>query len=73
MSGYEQTGTTHYSPYSYDRHVPLAFFGSPFVTGKYLTRKAPVDIAATFAALLGINQPTASVGRVVTEALKPLR
>jgi predicted AlkP superfamily pyrophosphatase or phosphodiesterase len=72
MSGYEQTGTTHYSPYSYDRHVPLAFFGAPFVPGTYLTRTAPVDIAATFAALLRINQPTACVGRVVTEALKPV-
>lgn len=71
MSGYAQTGTTHYSPYAYDRHVPLAFYGAPFVPGRYLTHTAPVDIAATFAALLGINQPTACVGRVVTEALKP--
>jgi hypothetical protein len=73
MSGYEQSGTTHYTPYSYDRHVPLAFFGSPFVPGRYLQRTAPVDIAATFAALLQVNQPTASVGRVVIEALKPLQ
>jgi predicted AlkP superfamily pyrophosphatase or phosphodiesterase len=72
MSGYTETGTTHFSPYSYDRHVPLAFFGAPFVPGTYLTRTAPVDIAATFAALLGVNQPTACVGRVVTEALKPM-
>jgi hypothetical protein len=72
MSGYTETGTTHFSPYSYDRHVPLAFFGAPFVPGKYLQRTAPVDIAATFAALLGVNQPTACVGRVVTEALRPM-
>jgi len=72
MSGFAETGTTHYSPYSYDRHVPLAFFGSAFVPGTYLTRTAPVDIAATFAALLRVNQPTACVGRVVTEALKPV-
>jgi hypothetical protein len=52
--------------------VPLAFFGTPFVPGKYLQRTAPVDIAATFAALLGVNQPTACVGRVVTEALKSM-
>jgi predicted AlkP superfamily pyrophosphatase or phosphodiesterase len=72
MSGFTETGTTHFSPYSYDRHVPLAFFGTPFVPGTYLQRTAPVDIAATFAALLGVNQPTACVGRVVTEALKPM-
>jgi hypothetical protein len=72
MSGYKTSGTTHFSPYSYDRHVPLAFFGAPFVPGTYLQRTAPVDIAATFAALLRVNQPSACVGRVVTEALKPL-
>ena len=71
---YEQTsltGTNHYTPYSYDRHVPLAFFGSAFKPGTYHDRVAPVDIAATFASLLRINQPTASVGHVLTEALKP--
>lgn len=71
MLGYKATGTTHFSPYSYDRHVPLAFYGAPFAAGTYLQRAAPVDIAATFAALLRVNQPSACVGRVVTEALKP--
>jgi predicted AlkP superfamily pyrophosphatase or phosphodiesterase len=63
-------GTGHFSPYSYDRHVPLAFYGSPFVPGTYLEHAEPVDIAATFAALLGVNRPSACVGRVVTEAIK---
>ena len=64
-------GTTHFTPYSYDRHVPLGFWGAPFVPGVYLNRVQPIDIASTFAALLGINQPSASVGQVLTEALKP--
>ena len=64
-------GTNHFTPYSYDRHVPLGFYGAPFAPGDYLNRVQPVDIAATFAALLGINQPSASVGNVLTEALKP--
>jgi hypothetical protein len=64
-------GTNHFSPYSYDRHVPLAFYGSPFVAGTYHSRVAPVDIAATFASLLGVNQPSACVGHVLTEAIKP--
>jgi hypothetical protein len=63
-------GTGHFSPYSYDRHVPLAFYGSPFVPGTYLEHAEPVDIAATFAALLGVNRPSACVGRAVTEAIK---
>jgi len=63
--------TTHFSPWSYDRHVPLAFFGSEFVPGFYREKVAPVDIAATFASILGVNQPSASVGHVLTESLRP--
>ena len=70
-TGRSGTGTGHFSPYSYDRHVPLGFFGSPFVPGTYLEHAEPVDIAATFAALLGVNRPSACVGRVVTEAIRP--
>jgi predicted AlkP superfamily pyrophosphatase or phosphodiesterase len=64
-------GTTHFSPWSYDRHVPLAFYGAPFAPGEYHERVAPVDLASTFASLAGVNQPSAAVGRVLTEALKP--
>jgi arylsulfatase A-like enzyme len=63
-------GTTHFSPWSYDRHVPLAFYGAPFITGEYHERVAPVDLAATLASLAGVNQPSAAVGRVLTEAVK---
>jgi arylsulfatase A-like enzyme len=63
-------GTTHFSPWSYDRHVPLAFYGEPFVVGEYHERVAPVDLAVTLASLAGVNQPSAAVGRVLTEALQ---
>ncbi len=65
-------GTTHFSPWSYDRHVPLAFYGEPFVPGEYRGRVGPVDLAATLASVAGVNQPSAAVGRVLTEALKPV-
>ena len=65
-------GTNHFSPWSYDRHVPLAFYGAPFLPGEYHGRVAPVDLAVTLASLAGINQPSAAVGRVLTEALKPI-
>jgi hypothetical protein len=65
-------GTNHFTPWSYDRHVPLAFYGAPFVPGEYHGRVAPVDLAATFASLAGVNQPSASVGRVLNEAIKPI-
>ena len=64
-------GTTHFTPYSYDRHVPLGFYGAPFAPGIYHGRVEPVDLAATFASLLGVNQPSASVGHILTQAFKP--
>jgi hypothetical protein len=65
-------GTDHASPYTYDTHVPLAFYGLPFRTGTYRTHAEPIDLAPTLASLLGINAPTHAVGRVLTEALTPL-
>ena len=64
-------GTDHTSPYNYDTHVPLAFYGLPFQPGTYRTDAEPIDMAATLASLLGINAPTHAVGRVLTEALAP--
>jgi arylsulfatase A-like enzyme len=62
---------THFTANSYDRHVPLEFYGAAFVPGTYHGMVAPVDIAATFASLLRINRPSAAVGRVLTEAMRP--
>jgi len=64
-------GTDHTSPYSYDTHVPLAFYGIPFRPGVYHVGVEPVDLAVTLASLLGINAPTHAVGRVLTEGLAP--
>jgi len=66
-------GTTHFTPWSYDRHVPLAFYGAPFLPGEYHGRVEPVDLAATFASLAGINQPSAAVGHVLSEAIKSIK
>jgi hypothetical protein len=64
-------GTDHDSPYNYDTHVLLAFYGLPFQPGTYRTSVEPVDLAPTLASLLGINAPTHAVGRVLIEALAP--
>jgi predicted AlkP superfamily pyrophosphatase or phosphodiesterase len=69
----EQGGTNHGSPYPYDTHVPLAFYGLPFQAGTYRTSVEPVDLAPTLASLLGINRPTHAIGRVLTEALLNVR
>ena len=62
-------GTNHETPFSYDTHVPLAFYGLAFQPGVYRTHAEPVDLAVTLASLLGINAPAQATGRVLTEAL----
>ena len=64
-------GATHFSPYSYDRHVPMGFYGSVFTPETFHGRVQPVDIAATLASLLGVNQPSASIGHILTQAIHP--
>jgi predicted AlkP superfamily pyrophosphatase or phosphodiesterase len=66
-------GTDHATPYTYDTHVPLAFYGLPFLAGTYRTHSEPVDLAPTLASMLGINAPSHSIGRVLTEMLPPAR
>ncbi len=67
-----KSGTDHGVPYSYDQHVPLAFYGLPFKAGVYRDQVEPIDMAPTLAVLLGINKPTSATGRVLTEALVPV-
>ncbi len=64
------SGTTHGSPYGYDAHVPLVLMGPGIKPGVYHVRAASNDIAPTLAALLWIEPPGGSVGRVLAEALQ---
>ena len=66
---FEDSGADHGSPYTYDAHVPLLFYGLPFQPGTYRTSVEPVDMVATLASLLGFNAPSHAVGRVLTESL----
>ncbi len=60
-----QSGTSHGTPFSYDTHVPVIFFGSGIRAGLYHENIRTADIAPTLAALLGVNTPSGSVGRVL--------
>jgi hypothetical protein len=66
-----EKGTDHGTPFSYDTHVPLAFYGLAFQPGTYRAHAEPVDLAVTLGSLLGINPPARATGRVLTEALPP--
>ncbi len=58
-------GTTHASPYAYDRRVPLVFFGPGVEPGRVEGAAATVDIAPTLAARLGVPAPADLDGRVL--------
>ena len=64
-----KNGTTHGTPYAYDQHVPLAFFGLSFRQGVFREEVEPIDLAPTLAAMLGINKPSSATGKVLTEAI----
>ena len=60
----------HGTPYDYDTHVPVMFLGPGIKPGTYPERIAPNDIAPTLAALLGVAQPSGSIGRVLSEMIQ---
>jgi arylsulfatase A-like enzyme len=62
---------THGSPYSYDTHVPLIIMGRNFSAGRYMQSATPADIAATLASVLNIQAPSCSIGRILSEAMRP--
>jgi len=63
-------GTTHGSPYNYDTHIPLIFMGPGIKPGRYYKAVALNDAAPTIAALLDIEMPSGSLGRILDEIIK---
>ncbi len=61
-----QDGTSHGTPFSYDTHVPVIFLGRGIRPGRYDDNVRTADIAPTLAALLGVNTPSGSVGRILS-------
>lgn len=66
----ESSTTTHGSPYKYDTHVPVIFYGAGIAAGSFHSVSSPADIAPTLAALLKLETPSNSVGTILTEAIK---
>ena len=64
-------GTSHFSPWAYDRHVPVLFLGPGIRAARYNGTIAPNDIAPTLATMLDVQTPSGSSGRVLTEMLEP--
>ena len=67
---YGKTGTTHGSPYTYDTHVPLWFYGGLIPNGTTSETIVITDIAATVSNLLNIETPNGSIGRPIQAICK---
>lgn len=63
----EAAGTSHGTAFNYDTHVPVIFMGAGVRGGHYFGRIVVNDIAPTLAAMLEVEQPSGSVGRVLSE------
>ncbi|MEO6949160.1 MAG: alkaline phosphatase PafA [Ginsengibacter sp.] len=63
--GMGSTGTTHGAWNPYDAHIPLVWFGTGIKPGKTTSEAYMTDIAPTLSALLKIQMPNGSVGKVL--------
>ncbi|MEX2263111.1 MAG: alkaline phosphatase family protein [Bryobacteraceae bacterium] len=68
---FSASGTTHGTAYSYDSHVPMIFMGPGVKAGRFSRRVSVNDIAPTLAALLDVETPSGSAGRVLEEIFAP--
>jgi predicted AlkP superfamily pyrophosphatase or phosphodiesterase len=60
-------GTTHGSPYIYDTHVPVLFYGAGIKQGASVTYHSITDIAPTLSVLLKITFPNGCTGQPIGE------
>jgi predicted AlkP superfamily pyrophosphatase or phosphodiesterase len=63
-------GTTHATPYSYDNHVPLIFYGPGIRAGLHYEAVTINDVAPTLAAILGVETPSGASGKILAEILE---
>jgi phosphopentomutase len=66
---YGATGTSHGTPYNYDTHVPLIFYGWNIKKGETHDRKEITQIAPTLAQKLKITFPNGTEANVLIEVL----
>lgn len=65
-----KTGTTHGSPFDYDTHVPLLFYGWGIKKGETYEKINITDIAPTISSLLKISNPSGCSGKPVVSVFK---
>ena len=61
---YDGKGSSHGTPWDYDTHVPLIFWGGGVTAGELTAPSTPYDLAPTMASWLGIDLPDATGTRL---------
>ncbi len=67
---YGATGTSHGTPYAYDTHAPLLFYGWKIKPGESFDKKEITQIAPTLALKLKIEMPNGTESKVLEEVLQ---
>ena len=70
LSIYGTIVATHGSPYDYDTHVPLIFYGAAFRRGRYAEFVRTVDLAPTLAAVVGVRPLERLDGVILKQAIR---
>lgn len=58
-------GASHGTPYDYDSHVPLIFYGWRIRPANYTTRTGISDVAPTLSEILSVETPSGSIGHAI--------
>jgi predicted AlkP superfamily pyrophosphatase or phosphodiesterase len=70
FSVWYETTATHGSPYDYDAHVPIIFYGPWAKPGRYASFVRVVDMGPTLAAMAGVRPLEKLDGVVLVDALR---
>ncbi len=67
---FENSGTSHGTPWNHDSHVPLMLMGPQIQPGRYYNRVQVNDLAPTLTSILGVEIPSGASGRVLHEIIR---
>jgi predicted AlkP superfamily pyrophosphatase or phosphodiesterase len=67
LSSTSTRGTSHSSPYTYDTHVPMLFYGAGVKAGSTVQYHPITDIAPTISVLMRVKFPSACTGQPIAE------
>ena len=62
-----KVGSTHGSPYTYDTHVPILFYGGGIKKGSTVRYHTVTDIAPTLSMILHVKFPSGCTGQPIAE------